>query len=286
MKKILLFFLVLFCASKLYCQDVPIPDGYKLRNVTNFIYVYRDSGDEPDFSVRNRWDTRYWFKIDHTITYEDPKTKEIYIRLTIPSEKRYDKVKGWTTETDYKTSVDWKDEEYIDGSDFNSWLWIKEKDLEKKENHYKNIKGQFVFSGLTIPFKFRPKVGDQTSSVINGDINLGTFLGYRLTKSQNFGMSIGGHFGISSIALNASNNSAISGNSSETIQGFIYGYGVVFDIKKQFQLGIVGGFDNAIGGLAKTYVYQNKNWFAFSLNFKFLDFGYTTDNSNKSQAPN
>lgn len=84
------------------------------------------------------------------------------------------------------------------------------------------------------------------------------------------------------MSLNASSNTAITGNKTETVQGFTYGYGLIFDVKRQFQIGVVGGFDYAFGDLAKTYVYQNKNWFVFSLNYKFLDFGKNEGPSNRA----
>ena len=288
--KQLTLLLVLLPITVLNCfsQETPIPDGYKLKTWQNIIYAYRDLSGKPDLSVRNQWDNRYWFKVDNTIRYEDPITKEKYIRITIPSARRFDDTKGakgeWVTKTGYNVTVNWKNEEFIDGSDFNTWLWIRQSDFDTlKVNYFTHISGSFVLSGLTVPFKFRPKIKGQDNSVINGDLNLGSFIGWRFAKGENFGMSIGGFFGISSISLNASNNTKIKDSSTETIQGFNYGYGLIFDVKKQFQIGIVGGFDHALGSLANTYVYQNKTWFSFSLNYKFLEFNKKELDTNKKE---
>lgn len=289
MKQLLMMLAMLYLtALRGFSQENPIPEGYKLKASQNIIYAYRDENNKPDLTVRNRWTKSYWFKVDNTSKgkYEDATTKEKYIRITIPSASRFDDAKNdWTNETGYNITVSWKNEEMIDGSDFNTWLWIRQADFDElKVDYYRNIKGSFVLSGLTVPFKFRPKVGTQSNSVLNGDINLGSFIGVRFAKGVNFGMSVGGHLGLSSISLNASNNTGITGSSTETIQGFTYGYEVVFDLKKQFQIGIVGGFDYGLGNLAKTYVYQNKNWFSFSLNYKFLDFGKKETDTNKKEA--
>jgi len=88
------------------------------------------------------------------------------------------------------------------------------------------------------------------------------------------------------MSINTSSNTALSGNQTETIQGFTYGYGVIFDVKRDFQVGLVGGYDFAFGDLSKTYVYQNKNWFAFPLNYKFLDVGKKQNSFNKIVAEN
>lgn len=284
MRRFLFLLLCLITSVKGFSQDDPIPQGYKLNKSQSFVYAYRNSNNMPDFTKRKRWDNHYWFKVDKTTgVFENPTTKEKYIRITIPSSHRYiDSTKKWVKKGGYDILVDWEQEDLIDGSDFNTWLWIKKTDFDTlKINYYANIKTQFVLSGLTVPFKFRPKIGTSANSIITGDINLGTFIGVRFAKSSNLGISVGGHLGLSSISLNASNNTAIIGNTSETIQGFIYGYGVVFDVKKQFQIGLVAGFDNALGNLAETYIYQNKNWFSFSLNYKFLDFG-----KEKTNGPN
>lgn len=281
-----LFLLLCLITVKGFSQDDPIPQGYKLKNSQSFVYVYRNLQNIPDFTKRNRWDNNYWFKVDNTRgVFEDSTTKEQYIRISIPSSSRYDDTKEeWVKNGGYDILVNWEQEELIDGSDFNTWLWIKKTEFEAlKVNYYENIKTQFVLSGLTVPFKFRPKIGTSANSIITGDINLGTFIGVRFAKSSNLGISVGGHLGLSSISLNASNNTAITGNTSETIQGFIYGYGVVFDVKKQFQIGLVAGFDNALGNLAETYIYQNKNWFSFSLNYKFLDFGKNTTHQTETK---
>lgn len=207
--------LTLLSLTALNCssQETPIPEGYKLRQSQSIIYVYRNISDNPDFSVRNRWDNKYWFKVDNTSNgkYEDPKTKEKYIRITIPSASRFDDSKNeWINDAGYNITVKWENEGSIDGSDFNTWLWLRENDFDSlKINYYRSVKGTFVLSGLTVPFKFRQATGTQSNSVINGDINLGSFVGLRLAKGENFGVSIGAHIGISSISLNASNNTGV-----------------------------------------------------------------------------
>src|SRR3982751_5977819 len=97
-KQFILFFALIVTAFTCFSQETPLPEGYKLRESPNIIYVYRNVADKPDLSVRNRWNHIYWFKVDNTSRghYEDAATKEKYIRITIPSNSRYDdKTKKW-----------------------------------------------------------------------------------------------------------------------------------------------------------------------------------------------
>lgn len=288
MRKTIVLITLFVTSFKLLAQDSPTPTGYKLKESQSIIYAYRNQNDKPDLTVRNRWNHKYWFKTDNSNkgTFTDATTKEKFIRITIISENRFDDNKNdWTSEKGYNTLVQWKDEEYIDGSDFNTWLWIRQSDFDSlKYNYSSSIKGTFVLSGLTVPFKYRPAISGQSNSLINGDINLGSFIGWRLAKNENFGLSLGGHFGITSISLNAANNSGITGTNTETIQGFNYGYGAVIDLKKKFQIGFVVGYDYGLGNLSKTYVYQQKSWYSFSLNYNFLDFGKKDSDSNKKEG--
>lgn len=274
-----------------FCQEEPAVKGYRLKRSPSIIYVYRNKADKPDFSVWNRWDNGYWFKLDNSPAgnYKDPETKVDYIRITIESPKRWDDGKGaWTTEPGFETAVPWSDGQLIDGSDFNTWLWIRRSDFETlKDKYYGKVPGRFLLSGLTVPFKYRPSLATQPNAVISGDINLGTFAGVRFSFSEASGLSVGGSLGITSLAQNAASNTALTGNKTETIQGFDYGLAMIFDWQKKFQIGAVMGYDYGLGDLAKTYVYQQKHWFAISLNYKFLDFGKqeaAAGSSNKNSA--
>ena len=113
------------------------------------------------------------------------------------------------------------------------------------------------------------------STIQNGDVNLGTFLGVRLgNKTNTVGFNLGGILGVSSTTMNSANNSGITDKStSQSNTGLNYGVTLVVDVEKKFQVGIVGGWDHALGDLGKGYIYQDRMWIGFSLNYKFLTFG-------------
>lgn len=274
---------------KSYCQDDPAIIGYKLNASANTIHVWQDKDGQPDLSSFNFWVNNYWFKIDKVAVID----KIEYVRITIPSKLILDSAeKKYINPPHYINPKRWNDDGWPDGSpidsyDFNSWLWITKADFDKyKANYYGRIVTQFVMSGLSVPFKYRPAMGTHSSSILNGDINIGAFIGVRFGIFGNTGgIIIGGTFGLNSVAMSASNNTFINDKSTQSISGFNYGGGIVFDWQKKFQIGIIKGYDHEVGDLSKTYIYQDKSWFALSLNYKFLDFGSSKAAAKQNVSP-
>ncbi|HJP64331.1 MAG TPA: hypothetical protein VJ844_12880 [Mucilaginibacter sp.] len=291
MKKI---FLIAFCTIAFlncYGQDDPNIVGYYLKKKGNVIKVYQskmDQGkikDEPDISKFNLWDNEsYWFQTDITVKVNNIS----YLRITIPNGQRWDpKLKSFVTSNSFTNVNAWTDNGLaIDAEDFNTWLWISQSDFDTyKENYYGRPKAQLVFSGITTPFKYRFKTGDHATSILNGDVNLGAYLGIRKIYLNNtLGINIGGILGVSSLPMNSSNNNSITDKSSQSVTGVNYGGAFVFDWQKKFQVGAVLGWDHAVGDLSKGYIYQDRMWIGVSLNFKFLDFGGSKDKTNQSSG--
>ncbi|MBW4888757.1 hypothetical protein KXQ82_03490 [Mucilaginibacter sp. HMF5004] len=277
MKKItLLAGLTMLIVFNCLAQEDGVPTGYKLKHSMRLIKVYQDRNNKPDLADFNFWINDYWFKIDKTEVVD----RVEYIRITIPTTISFNNTtKKFEPEPHYENPLRWREHGWpdgvpIDSDDFNSWLWIAKADFDEfKEDYFGKVPFQFVFSGMAIPFKYRPAEGTHASSILNGDINIGTFLGIRLPIFNNTGgINFGGSLGVSSLPMNASNNHGILDNSSESISGFNYGAAVIFDWQKKFQIGLVMGYDHGVGDLSRSYIYQDKSWFAISFNYKFLDF--------------
>jgi len=282
MKSIVLFFVGIFLSFISHSQNDPDIVGYRLRTKGTIVKVYQSKMEggtmlnEPDLSVWNKWENEtYWFKTD--ITFKDPHGSE-YIRITIPNSVRYDEATdSFVTTLNYNNINPWglpKLGMSIDPEDYNSWLWILKSDFEAfKSNYYGRPKAQFLISAITIPFKYRFKAEGHSSSIFNGDVNIGTYIGLRKVYINNtLGINIGGVLGVSSLPMNASNNDSITDKSTQSVTGLNYGGALVLDWQKKFQIGVVLGWDHAVGDLSKTYIYQDRMWVGFSLNFKFLDF--------------
>jgi len=157
--------------------------------------------------------------------------------------------------------------------DFDQLLWIAKTNLVDLVPEYYKYRNDIVLGALTLPFKYRPALGDNASSLIDGSFNLGPYIGYKIRLSGNRPFFVSGIFsgGVTSLTYNSSNNTGITDkDKSESGFGVQYGGGVVFDLYK-IQLGVILGGDHGIGDLSRTFKYQNNLWLAFSLSFSFLD---------------
>lgn len=300
MKKLLLVAIVMMSSLFAFSQNDPKLVGYYLQPQTNSIKVYQskvDKPDEPNLSTYDFWDLKhhynYWFKTDITVTGSDGKK---YIRITIPNQDRYvpspdkpdDPTAGKRVQTpNYNPVVPWTNKEQyvdIDSQDFNSWLWISEDDYNHYKVSYYGYNFTYQIAAITTPLKYRFPYGTHSSSIQNGDLNLGTFGGFRIgNKTNTAGFNLGLILGINSTTMNSANNTSITDKTtSQSNTGLNYGLAGVIDIEKKFQIGFIAGWDHATGDLAKGYIYQDRMWIGFSLNYKFLSFG----GDSKNQATN
>jgi hypothetical protein len=302
MKKISCLAIGLTLSFAAFAQTNPANSFFTLPASSKTIRVYQSAFDgtntktidRPDTSVYNFWPNsrrlNYHFKTDISYTFPDNKKK--FIRITIPADFRWDPVtekpiSDPKTLANYDHPEKWKKNgDFVDSQDFNCWLWIPEDEF-KPEPYYLSLQGSWVFSGIITPLKYRFRAGGHGTSLLNGDVNLGTFIGYRfLNHPGTTGLSMGAFGGVSSLPMNSSNNtnsifkSSSSGSTGSTTTntnntGLNYGGALVLDVSKKFQVGLIAGWDHAVGDISNGYIYQDRMWLGFSLNFKFLDFGST-----------
>lgn len=226
----LIFITIFFWISGTAKAQDDAPIGYKLKESSSIIHVFRNLSGKtrPDSSVANNWNYDYWFKLDTSNNgiYKGNNGIE-YFRIVIESNSRFDdNQKKWVEEKNYATIVPWNAGETIDGSDFNTWLWIMKNDFVSHKIDYYGCKVHlgFMISGLTVPFKFHPPIKSHDVALVNGDVNLGTIIGIRIGIGNRVGMSIGGTLGITSLIQNSSTNTVLAGDTaSEVSAGFNYG---------------------------------------------------------------
>jgi hypothetical protein len=132
----------------------------------------------------------------------------------------------------------------------------------------KNFK--FTTGLLTIPFKLRP-AQDSLNFKMTTDVTIGPYLGItkRLSKRNNYYVTVPATLGLSFINLSNNTTSNQSSNDIDVIPGFSWSSGVIFSFDK-FSIGYVLGQDYA-SGIGDDWVYQGKLWHSFAIGYSFLN---------------
>ncbi len=245
--------------------------GYRLKSEKSVPIYLNNQDNTIDFAHTRLLDKSVFFRFVDKVP-EIKKDDITYVKIYIPGNQQKIEVKDGK-----EISINTKDIQYnehrVSKIDYDQTFWIDKSAVENVDIAYYRYRNDVILGALTLPFKFRPKRGDESSSVVDGSFNVGPYVGwkFRLTESRPFFVAPIGAVGVTSLTYNSSNNSAITdAKQSETGFGFQYGGGVVFDLYK-IQLGLVVGADYGVGDFAKTYNHQNTLWMGFSLNFNFLN---------------
>ncbi|MFC0875865.1 hypothetical protein ACE01N_04685 [Saccharicrinis sp. FJH2] len=125
---------------------------------------------------------------------------------------------------------------------------------------------------LTLPFKFRGKVGEIPRSMTT-DVTLGPYVGprMRLSRKSDFFVTMPFTLGLTFINVNNSNTSPTnpSNNQNEIVPGLTLGSGLVFQIR-QYEFGLIGGWDFGTGTAGSEWIYNEKPWISFAIGYSFL----------------
>lgn len=243
--------------------------GYRLKNRQDVVTVFLDTchcSNVSDKYKRKLKSSVFFQTLSDIAIFSNKK----YIKITVPG--RYlepDSITRKNSMTRYK-------EEYnsstISRKDYDRDFWMNIEDMKKVRIEYGKFKNDVIFGMLTAPFKWRLSSTSGHSDLIDGSLNVNSFIGYKLS----FGTQTPSYLGIfifggtTTIAYNSSNTTSITDPSkSENGVGLNYGVGIVFRIKG-VSPGILLGFDRGFGEFSRTYIYQGKPWLSFSLNYDFI----------------
>jgi hypothetical protein len=125
---------------------------------------------------------------------------------------------------------------------------------------HENLRNGYTYGLLTAPYKFFPKDHSFSSSA-----TIGPYAGWEFTVSDWFSAKAIGSFGLSSVPVTTTNSTGESTTSNKAALSL--STGVLFDINKQFQLGLLLGADSA--GPNSGYQYNGKPWLAIDIGYKF-----------------
>ncbi|MES2478883.1 MAG: hypothetical protein V4561_07340 [Bacteroidota bacterium] len=167
---------------------------------------------------------------------------------------------------------------FINSDDNNKFYWIRKDELDnymtndfvKKSYRIPNLSPTYG-ANISLPFKLRPKTGGQNIK-ITPDLTLGGYLGarWRLSHKDPFYLSFPVvSLGLSTLTINDNNNSSTTNKGDGTVLGITGSWGAVFQLK-DFQFGLIMGWDRAAGELGKDWIYNDKPWYSFSIGFSFL----------------
>jgi len=274
--KYLYFLFTLFFSLTLsinsYCQNRTEHTndtlGYRIIKTGNDFIIYSNLYGSPDFTNARIINNRVYFRIFIGETKNVNGTK--YQLITIPSSskplyqgnKKIDRGKS-----DSSVIV------IVSEADYNQLFWIESNIIEQYTiiEYYKYAND--IFSGiLTCPFKYRFKTGNAPESLIDGDLNISPFFGwkFRISASKPYFIAPFVFTGITSLNYNSANNfKIINSDELENCMGITYGFGISFKFNN-ISPGILLGFDHGIGNLGKGFYYSDKPWISFSLNYDFI----------------
>jgi hypothetical protein len=121
----------------------------------------------------------------------------------------------------------------------------------------------FDYGALVVPFKMQLS-GDKA---FTGSSSLGGYVGWQ-NPIGDLGLNVSPIIfaGASSISTSATSGATTT---SQTVAGLSYGAGLLFEIKDDFQAGVVLGFDHVSS--AQNYQYNNKPWISFEIGYSFAN---------------
>lgn len=268
--------LILFMLSTIfaYGQDdsaiVDAPLGLRIKRNGQDYLIYSDQNLAPNLSDYRKINYQVYFrKVDAPIKVVDGKK---YQMITIP---------GSSGKQDQN-----KIEKLVDGSitypragqtvnkedyDHNFWIDIELTEKQTDPEYYKYAND--VFSGLlTAPFKYRLKQGNAPESLIDGDFNVAPFIGWkwRVSSVRSYYIAPFGFAGITTLNFNSANNSKIT-NSDKLENGVGVTYGLGLSVRLgNVSPGFVIGWDRGFGDTGSGFLYNDKPWISFSVNYDFF----------------
>jgi hypothetical protein len=135
----------------------------------------------------------------------------------------------------------------------------------------------FDISPLVIPLKIRPAIASNPLQ-FNGDVSIGPYFGYQTgSKTYSFEsqmvqttLTLCLFSTPSLVKLDASNNSISDADPTNNLLGISAGGGILFDLN-HIQFGLVSGFDWISGAASKTWNYQGKPWYAFTIAYNLIN---------------
>ena len=167
--------------------------------------------------------------------------------------------------------------QFVNSADNQNYFWIRQDELANLLEDKTIIKSYRFTHNITyganvsLPFKLRPKVNGQNIR-ITPDISLTGYLGltHRISRKDHFYLTIPiVTLGLATLPISDETDGSVPDKGDGMVLGITTSTGLVFQLR-DFQLGFLIGWDKAAGELGKSWIYNGKTWYSFSIGFTFL----------------
>lgn len=275
MKKVITFaILTLLSVAIAFGQDdetrVDEPLGLRIKRNGQDYLIYADQNLTPNSKDYRKLNYQVYFrKIDYPIKEVNGKKYQL---ISIPGSSKTQDQKGLEKSIE-GSNIYPRAGKTTSKEDYDHNFWIEVEVMEKytETEYYKYAND--VFSGLlTAPFKYRLDLGNAPESLIDGDFNLAPFLGWkwRVSSVRPYYVAPFGFAGVTSLTFNSANNkNIVEANKLENGTGLTYGVGLSVRLG-DVSPGIIVGWDKGFGDLGSGFLYNDKAWISFSINYDFF----------------
>lgn len=267
---ILLFLTAIVAFGQEDDSRVDDPLGLRIKRNGQDYLIYADQNLSPNFNDYRKINYQVYFrKVDFPLKEINGKKYQL---ITIPGssaqQNQIEKKSEGVVSVPYPRAG-----KTVNREDYDHNFWIEENIIgSQTETEYYRYAND-VFSGLLIaPFKYRLKVGNAPESLMDGDFNIAPFIGWkwRVSSVRPFYIAPFGFAGITTLNFNSANNTKIT--DSEILEngtGLTYGAGISFKFGN-VSPGFIIGWDKGFGNLGNGFMYNDKAWISFSVNYDFF----------------
>lgn len=260
---------------------VDAPLGVRIKRNGQDYLIYSDQNLKPNFEDYRKINYQVYFrKVEFPIKEIDGKKYQL---ISIPgSSSKQDQGEGNKLLNGPPTYP--RAGKIVNKEDYDNNFWIEIEIIEKytETENYKYAND--IFSGLlTAPFKYRLKLGNAPESFMDGDFNIAPFIGWkwRISSVRPYYIAPFGFTGVTSLNYNSANNSKIiDPDKLENGTGITYGLGLSFKLGN-VSPGFVVGWDQGLGDLGSGFMYSDKAWISFSINYDFFKPNKTSEGGQK-----
>lgn len=275
MKKIIILtILLLLGTNMIFAQEqndrYNDEKGLRIKRTKNDSRIYADSNYNIIFADYRKLNHQVYFRtIDYPTKLINGKTYQL---ITIPGKSPDTNVDYYYINNAGKIVYS-RTGKSVNKPDYDKNFWIDVDIIKNNTNiEYFQYANDISIGLLSAPFKYRLDVGEAPASLIDGNFNVAPFIGWkwRTSPTRPFYISPFIFGGVTTLVFNSANNAnLLDANKIENGAGLTYGLGLSLKFY-DFSPGFIIGWDKGFGNLGEGFLYNDKPWISFSVNYDFF----------------